>query len=285
MFEPVRLLTPKDHPPKEHPMTHPDLAIGAAPAAAPPLIPDLATITARQPITPTPGAAAADLHLVGQRLCTALSLRPGQYVLDVAAGNGRVTLAARRWREVVSSTAGGSPVMFEDADPEALPFADRTFDVVVSTFGMMFAPNQDQAAAELLRVCKRGGKIGLTNWTPEGFIGQLIRTIRQHVPPPPRAQSPSLWGVRARIEEIFGFEVASVRCESRTFNFCYRSPQHWLDVFKTHYGPVVNAFAALPAQRQPALATDLLALAERFNCADATMVAPADYLEIVITTR
>ena len=150
---------------------------------------------------------------------------------------------------------------------------------------MMFAPNQDQAAAELLRVCKRGGKIGLTNWTPEGFIGQLIRTIRQHVPPLPRAQSPSLWGVRARIEEIFGFEVASVRCESRTFNFCYRSPQHWLDVFKTHYGPVVNAFAALPAQRQPALATDLLALAERFNCADATMVAPADYLEIVITTR
>lgn len=267
-------------------MTHTAPAPRAAPPAAPPPMPDLATITPRPIARPLDGTLdASSLKAVGEQLCAALDLRPGQHVLDVAAGHGRVTLAAHRWREATAIAVGGLPVKFDDADAEALPFADHSFDAVVSTFGMMFAPDQDQAAAELLRVCKRGGKIGLTSWTPEGFIGQLIRIVAKHVPPLPRAKSPSLWGLRPRIEEMFGFQVSSLRCESRTYNVCYRSPLHWLDAFRTHYAPLVNAFAALPARGQSALAADLLALAERFNCADATLVAPSDYLEIVITTR
>ena len=160
-------------------MTHPDLAIGAAPAAAPPLISDLATITAREIAHSYRGDAGTGSppETVGQDLRTALGLRSGQHVLDVAAGNGRVTLAARHWCAATPKTAGGPALTFEDADVEALPFADHSFDAVASTFGTTFATNQDQAAAELLRVCKRGGKIGLTSWTPDGFIGQLIKTI------------------------------------------------------------------------------------------------------------
>ena len=273
-------------------MTYAAPATKAAPPAAPPPmshpLPDLATITSSRAIA-HPSLDHADvgaaIRIVGEQLCAGLDLRPGQHVLDVAAGYGRVTLAAHRWREATAIAVGGLPVMFEGADAEALPFADHSFDAVMSTFGMMFAPNQDQAAAELLRVCKRGGKIGLTSWKPEGFIGQLIRTVARHVPPPSGAKSPSLWGLRPRIEEMFGFQVSSIRCASRTFNFCYRSPLHWLDAFRTHYEPVVNAFAVLSARGQSALAADLLALAERFNCADATMVAPADYLEAIVTTR
>jgi SAM-dependent methyltransferase len=268
-------------------MTHPTPATGAAQPAAPPPMPDLATITAREIAHSYRGDAGtgSPLETVGQDLRAALGLRPGQHVLDVAAGNGRVTLAARHWCAATPKTAAGLALTFEDADVEALPFADHSFDAVASTFGTTFATNQDQAAAELLRVCKRGGKIGLTSWTPDGFIGQLIKTIARHVPPPAGAKSPSLWGVRPRIEEMFGFQVSPIRCEARTFNFHYRSRLHWLDAFRTHYAPVVNAFAALPARGQSALAADLLALADRFNCADVTMVAPADYLEIVMTTR
>ena len=154
------------------------------------------------------------LQIVGEELCEALDIRAGQKVLDVAAGNGNATLAAaRRWCEVISTdyvpsllergraraTAEGLSVQFKEADAEALDFGDATFDAVLSTFGVMFTPDQDRAASELLRVCKSGGKIGLANWTPEGFIGQLFKTLGKYLPPPAGAKSPALWGTQARI--------------------------------------------------------------------------------------
>ena len=143
----------------------------------------------------------------------------------------------------------GSTIEFREADAEALPFADASFDVVVSTFGVMFTPDQDRAAAELMRVCKPGGKIGLANWTPEGFIGQLFKTIGKHVPPPAGVKSPALWGTRARVAELFGTASASIKAEPRNFVFRYRSPEHWLEVFKTYYGP-----CSRPSRRSTKLA-------------------------------
>ncbi|OQW59318.1 MAG: SAM-dependent methyltransferase [Proteobacteria bacterium SG_bin9] len=241
------------------------------------------------------------LQIVGEELCEALDLRAGQTVLDVAAGNGNVSLAAaRRWCDVVATDyvpslldrareradAERLPMTFREADAEALPFADGSFDVVVSTFGVMFTPDQDRAAAELVRVCGRGGKIGMANWTPEGFIGQVFKTIGQFVPPPPGAKSPALWGTRARIAEMFDPYAASIKSAQRNFVFRYRSPEHWLDVFKTYYGPVLKTFGALEPARQDALTRDLLTLIQRFNRADdGSMVVPSEYLEVVITKQ
>ncbi len=157
---------------------------------------------------------------------------------------------------------------------------------MVSTFGVMFTADQDKAAAELLRVCKPGGKIGLANWTPEGFIGQLFKTLGKHLPPPAGVKSPALWGTRARLNEMFGAQASEIDAEPRMFVFRYRSPQHWLDVFKTYYGPMLKAFAALDATAQAALTRDLLALIGDFNRADdGTMVVHSEYLEVVITKR
>jgi hypothetical protein len=150
----------------------------------------------------------------------------------------------------------------------------------------MFTPDQQRSAAELMRVCKTNGRIGLANWTPGGFIGQLFKTIGRHVPPAPELRSPALWGTRERITELFGSGVKPPRITTRSFSFRYRSPQHWLDVFRTYYGPVLKTFAALPAEAQSALSGELLALAEQFNCAgDGTMVVPSEYLEVVLTRR
>jgi ubiquinone/menaquinone biosynthesis C-methylase UbiE len=241
------------------------------------------------------------LQIVGEELCEALDVRPGQKVLDVAAGNGNVTLAAaRRWCDVVSTDyvpsllergqlrakAEALPVEFQVADAEALPFADATFDVVVSTFGVMFTPDQDKAASELLRVCKRGGKIGLANWTPEGFIGQLFKTLGQYLPPPAGAKSPALWGTRARINEMFETSAESIKAERRHFTFRYHSPDHFLQIFRSYYGPMLKAFAALDETNRERLSHDLLALIGRLNTAtDGTMIVPSEYLEIVITRR
>jgi len=241
------------------------------------------------------------LQIVGENLCEALDLHSGQKVLDVAAGNGNVTLAAaRRWCDVTSTDyvptllergriraqAEGWAIDFKEADAEALPFADGSFDAVVSTFGVMFTPNQDRAAAELLRVCKPGGKIGLANWTPEGFIGQLFKTLGQHMPPPAGVKSPALWGTRARLTEMFGAQAFSIETLPRNFMFRYRSAQHWMDVFKTYYGPLLKTFAALQPPAQQALHDDILALIARMNrSGDATMVVPSEYLEVVVTKR
>jgi ubiquinone/menaquinone biosynthesis C-methylase UbiE len=263
---------------------------------------DLKALKARQQSAWSSGDYAVvgtTLQIVGEELCEALDLRSGQKVLDVAAGNGNASLAAaRRWCDVVASdyvpallerareraAAERLAIEFREADAEALPFADESFDAVVSTFGVMFTPDQDRAAAELVRVCKRGGRIGLANWTPEGFIGQLFKTIGKHVPPAPGARSPALWGTRARIAELFEPHATSVKTAQRHFVFRYRSPAHWLEVFRTYYGPVHKTFGALEPAAQDALQRDLVALIEQFNrSGDGTMVVPSEYLEIVIT--
>jgi ubiquinone/menaquinone biosynthesis C-methylase UbiE len=264
--------------------------------------PDLKALKARQQVAWSSGDYAVvgtTLQIVGEELCEALDVRSGQKVLDVAAGNGNASLAAaRRWCDVVATdyvptllerareraTAERLDIVFREADAEALAFQDGSFDVVISTFGVMFAADQDRAAAEMVRVCKRGGKIGLANWTPEGFIGQLFKTIGKHVPPSPGAKSPALWGTRARIAELFEPHATSVKSVQRNFVFRYRSPEHWLQIFKTYYGPVLKTFAALEPAAQGALQRDLLALIDQFNrSGDGSMVVPSEYLEIVIT--
>src|SRR5262249_10193045 len=192
------------------------------------------------------------LQIVGEQLCETLDLRAGSKVLDVAAGNGMVSLAAaRRWCDVTSTdyvpallergraraTADGLAIEFMEADAESLPFGDGAFDVVVSTFGVMFTPNQAQAASELTRVCKPGGRIGLANWTPEGFIGQVFKTLGKYLPPPAGAKSPALWGMPHYLGQLFGASAASINTEPRQFVFRYRSAEHFVDVFKAYYGP------------------------------------------------
>jgi ubiquinone/menaquinone biosynthesis C-methylase UbiE len=266
--------------------------------------PDLNALKTRQHAAWSSGDYAivgTTLQIVGEQLCETLDIRAGQKVLDVAAGNGNATLAAaRRWCDVVSTDyvasllergrsraeADGLSVEFKEADAEALSFGNGVFDVVVSTFGVMFTPNQDSAAAELLRVCKSGGKIGMANWTPEGFIGQLFKTLGKYLPPPPGAKSPALWGTEARLAEMFGASASAIKSERRDFMFRYRSPEHFLAVFKSYYGPMLKAFAALDETNQQALRKDLLALIASMNRAqDGTMVVPSEYLEIVILKR
>lgn len=262
---------------------------------------DLAAVKVRQQAAWSTGNYAVvgtTLQIVGESLCEALDLRAGSRVLDVAAGNGNATLAAaRRWCDVTSTDyvpslldagraradAEGLAVRFQEADAEALPFGDASFDVVLSTFGVMFTPNQQQAADELARVCKRGGKIGLANWTPESFIGQVFRTIGKYMPPAPGMMSPALWGTRARIEALFGDRASSIAATSREFVFRYRSAAHFMDVFRTYYGPMNKAFAALEGERQAAFIADLMTLIESRNrSGDATLVLPSEYLEIVV---
>jgi ubiquinone/menaquinone biosynthesis C-methylase UbiE len=277
-------------------------AVLTHPPASPSI--DLAAVKARQQATWSSGDYAivgTTLQIVGEELCEALDLRSGTRVLDVAAGNGNVSLAAaRRWCEVASTdyvpallergraraAAEGLRISFREADAEELPFPDKSFDAVVSTFGVMFTPNQDKAASELMRVCKRGGKIGLANWTPDGFIGQVFKAIGRHVPPPAGVKSPALWGTRERIVELFGKEAASIDPEPRNFTFRYRSPAHFIEVFSTYYGPVLKALAQLDDDKRAALLADLTVLIARFNRAeDGTMVAPGEYLEVVVTRR
>ena len=268
------------------------------------LAPDLAALKTRQQAAWSSGNYAivgSTLQIVGEELCEALDLKAGSKVLDVAAGNGMATLAAaRRWCDVTSTdyvpallergqtraAAEGMEIEFREADAENLPFDNNSFDTVLSTFGVMFTPNQDRAAAELIRVCKPKGQIGLANWTPEGFIGQVFKTLGKYLPPPAGAKSPALWGTRPRLTEMFDAEARSIRAESRIFKFRYRSPAHFLDVFKTYYGPVLKAFAALDQAKQEELHNDLHALIVRMNrSGDSTMVVPSEYLEVVITKR
>ena len=265
---------------------------------------DLAAVKTRQQAAWSTGNYAVvgtTLQIVGEDLCEALDLRSGSRVLDVAAGNGNATLAAaRRWCDVTSTDyvasllesgqaraqAEGHKIRFQEADAEKLPFPDASFDAVVSTFGVMFTPNQEQAAAELARVCKPGGQIGLANWTPDSFIGQLFKTIGQYVPPAPGVKSPGLWGTQARLDELFRDTARDIRVNNRVFNFRYHSPAHWIDVFRTYYGPMNKTFGALDAEKQAAFTRDLLTLmASRNRSGDATLVLPSEYLEVVITRQ
>jgi SAM-dependent methyltransferase len=265
---------------------------------------DLAAVKSRQQIAWSSGNYAivgTTLQIVGESLCEALDLRAGQKVLDVAAGNGNATLAAaRRWCDVTSTDyvpallergraraeAEGLPVRFREADAENLPFDKETFDVVVSTFGVMFTPNQEKAASELARVCMPGGKIGLSNWTPSSLIGELFKIIGRYMPPPVGLNSPAKWGTEERLRELFGSAIGSLQCERKHFVFRYRSAEHWLETFSTYYGPMQKAFAALDSEKQESLARDLVQLATRFNrSGDNMLIAPSEYLEVVITRK
>ena len=241
------------------------------------------------------------LQLVGELLAEACDVRTDERVLDVAAGNGNATLAAARRGGLVTSTdyvssllergaerarAERLDVAFQVADAEALPFADASFDLVLSTFGVMFTPDHALAAAELARVCRPGGRIGLANWTPDGFIGQVFKTLGRHLPPPAGAQSPSLWGVESHLRTLFGERAAAIAVTPRQFAFRYRSAAHFIEVFRTWYGPTHKAFAALPAEGAAALERDLTELLNRLNRAGSgSLVVPSDYLEVVITRR
>jgi ubiquinone/menaquinone biosynthesis C-methylase UbiE len=264
--------------------------------------PDFAAIKTRQQATWASGDYAAvgtTIQIVGERLCEAIDLCAGERVLDVAAGNGNASLAAARHFAEVTSTdyvadllerakerarAERLPIAFRQADAEALPFVEASFDVALSTFGVMFTPNQEQAAAELVRVVRKSGRIGLASWTPDGFIGQVFKTLGKHLPPPAGVKSPALWGTEARLAELFaGHQVAA---KTRIFRFRYKSPAHWLEFFKCYYGPMNRAFASLDAEKQSGLEKDLLALLETFNtCKSGALIVPSDYLEAVVTRR
>jgi len=268
----------------------------------PSLVADHSAVKARQKVAWSTGDYAVvgtTLQIVGENLCEALDLRSGSKVLDVAAGNGNATLAAaRRWCDVTSTdyvatlleagqtraAAEGHKVHFQEADAEDLPFPDASFDAVLSTFGVMFTPNQKKAASELIRVCKPGGTIGLANWTPGSFIGQVFATIAKYVPPAPGLNSPALWGTRERLDELFADKSCAIKTSSREFLFRYRSPAHWIDVFRTFYGPINKTFGALEADKQADFTMDLFALMESGNrSGDRTLVLPSEYLEVMIT--
>lgn len=263
-------------------------------------LPPLDAVKTRQQATWSAGNYAAigsTLQIVGETLCEAMDVRSGQRLLDVAAGNGNAALAAARRGCIVTASdyvqplldlamaraaADGLTLECRIADAEALPFADASFDLVTSTFGAMFTPRHEKPAQEMLRVCRAGGKIGLANWTPDGFIGQLFVAIGRHVAPPPGLVSPALWGTRDHLDGLLG-AGARVTAERRDFVFRYLSPARFIETFRSWYGPVLKAFEALPPDGQRALHDDLLELIARFNRADdGTMVVPSSYLQAVI---
>ncbi len=267
-----------------------------------PAAPDVAAIKQRQQATWSSGDYAVNgttLQIVGEALAEAVDVRAGERVLDVAAGNGNATLAAaRRFADVTSTDyvpalldkgraraqAEGLQVRFEPADAEALPYPDGSFDVVLSTFGAMFTPDHARVANEMLRVVRSGGRIGLANWTSQGFIGRLFQVIGAYIPPPAGLQSPAHWGSEPHIVALFGVQAEGLRSERRHFHFRYRSPAHWLQVFRTFYGPTHKAFAALDAAGQQALERDITALLEQMNTGGTgSLVVPSEYLEVVIT--
>ena len=270
--------------------------------SSPPSGLDIAAIKLRQQAAWSSGDYAVvgtTLQIVGESLCEAVDLRSGERVLDVATGNGNAALAAaRRFAEVIGvdyvpallaqarerADADRLPVQFRETDAEDLPYPDGTFDVVLSTFGVMFAADQERAAAELARVTRSGGRIGLANWTPDSFVGAMFRTVGKHVPPPAGLKSPALWGSETRLHELFGARAASIRAQRRSFAFRYLSASHFLEVFRDYYGPVHKAFAALEPAGRKALAADLLDLLSVHNrSGNSTLVVPSEYLEVVIT--
>jgi SAM-dependent methyltransferase len=247
------------------------------------------------------GMVANTITVVSELLCDAVDLRSTRQVLDVATGTGNTALAvARRFCDVTGvdyvpsllerarerAAADRLKINWQEGDAEKLPFPDGSFDYVLSTFGVMFAPDQERAAGELLRVCRTGGKIGLTNWTPDGYSGEMFRLIAQYVPPPPQLKPPTRWGTDAGLRELFGTGITDLRATRRSVIWRYPSPQYWLDYFRTYFGPTKRTFEALDAKRQEQLGQDMLHLMGRYNrSGDETLVIPGDYLEVVATRR
>jgi ubiquinone/menaquinone biosynthesis C-methylase UbiE len=237
------------------------------------------------------------IAIMGELLCEAADLRSGERVLDVATGSGNTAIsAARRFCEVTGmdlapesieharrrAEAEGMDINFDVGDAEEMPYEDASFDVVLSTIGVMFCPNQEKAASELLRVCRPGGRIGLSNWAPDGFTGQMLKTVGKHVPPPPGIKPPPLWGTEERLEELLGDGVSSLVATRRTYTFRYPSADHFVEWFRNYYGPTVRAFEALGPDGGEELAKDLKDLLEERNVSgDDTLVAPSAYLEAV----
>ncbi|MEW8359755.1 MAG: class I SAM-dependent methyltransferase [Candidatus Thiodiazotropha sp.] len=265
------------------------------------IAPDYAAIKSKQQATwgaGDYGRVGVTLQITGEQLCEAMDVHSGQSLLDVAGGNGNASLAAaRRFCKVVSTDyvgelleqsriraqAEGLAIEYREADAEALPFEEGSFDNVTSTFGVMFSPNQAQAVNELQRVCRTGGTIGLANWTPESFIGQLFKTVGRYLPPPAGVESPAAWGTEAFLQRHFGSLAKEIRIQRRHFNFRYHSPDHWLDVFSTYYGPTLKAFQVLDETEAQSLRDDILQLIGRYNRAgNGAMVVPSEYLEVVI---
>lgn len=262
---------------------------------------DVPAVKARQKVAWSTGDYAVigtTLQLVGELLCEAVDLRAGERVLDVAAGNGNASLAAaRRFAQVTAldyvpsllerarerAQAERLPLEIREGDAEHLDLADASYDVVLSTFGVMFTPDQEQAARELLRVCRPGGRIGLANWTPTGFVGRVFQLLGRFVPPAAGLRPPSAWGTEPRLKELFGAGAARISTTRRDLKMRYRSAEHWLDIFRTYYGPVNKAFAALAPERQAELERELLALLRELDVSGgSSLVVPSEYLEIVI---
>ena len=266
--------------------------------------PDLATIKGRQQKAWSSGdygKVGVALLVIAELLAEEVDLHPGQRVLDVASGNGNASLAAaRRFCEVVGidyvpmlldegrerAKAEGLAVDFREGDAEELPFPDASFDVVLSTMGVMFAPNQHKAAAELLRVVKPAGKIGMANWVPDGYVGDLFRTMGKYVPPPAGLKPPFLWGSEEELRELLGDGISSLQTRRRSFMWRSPSARHHVEFMRGHYGPLCKAFETLDEEGQEALEEDLISLVEHYNrSGDGTAVWPADYLEVVATRR
>ena len=267
-------------------------------------VPNLSAIKDRQQKTWTSGNYARvgnTLVIMGELLCEAVDVHAGDKVLDVATGSGNTAIsAARRFCDVTGvdyvpeliedgrrrAVVEGLEITFDVGDAEDLPYPDASFDVVLSTVGVMFAPHQEKVAEELLRICRPEGKIGLANWTPDGFIGNMFRTLGKHVPPPSGIKPPPLWGTEERLRELFGEGVASVEVTRRSYVWRYPSARHFVEYFRSYYGPTLKAFESLDRDGQEALAKDLEELLEQWNTSgDATLVVPSDYLEVVAVRR
>jgi SAM-dependent methyltransferase len=266
--------------------------------------PDLAAVKQRQQQTWASAdyaAVAARIVPMAEGLAQNAGLRAGDRVLDVATGSGNAALAAARCgcevtgvdyvpslleRARARSAAEGLEIEFAEGDAENLAFPDASFDAVLSCLGVMFTPDQERAAAELVRVCKPGGTIGLVNWTPAGFIGQLLRTVGKHVPPPAGVRPPPQWGTEERLRELLGDAVSRLDMQRRTFVFRFRSPDDFATFFRDNYGPVHKAFGALDEPGRERLYDDLTALAREHDREEGPSVAmPAEYLEVVATRR
>lgn len=268
-------------------------------------VPDFAAVTGRQQQTwGTGDFNVIALSVIGasEQLCDAIDPRPGQRVLDVACGSGNAALiAARRYCDVTGidyvpellararqrAAADGVQVDFREGDAQALPVADGSYDVVMSVFGVMFAPDQSQAARELLRACRPGGTIGLASWMPEGWGGDFFRALSKHLPPPPAGLKPPVrWGTEEGIRELIGSGCSALTYSKRTFLQHYRSVDHALDQFFTYYGPTARAYSAADAAGREALRTDIAAVFQKYNeGSGGTCALRSDYLQVMATRR